>query len=138
MQHEIAPLLQLDWDEIEHRKDVRQLDPDWDAYQTIEDSGCLRIFTARSDGVLVGYFVVLLMPSLHSKGLMQATADVIFLRKEYRKGFTGYRLFKFAEQCVKDDGAAVLHVTTTNMNLIDPLMEKLGYTAIETKFEKVL
>ena len=98
----------------------------------------LRIFTVRDDTILVGYFVVLLIPSLHNKGLVQGIVDIIYLDKEYRKGFTGYKLFKFSEKCLKEDNIKVMHVTTTEVNPIDPILKRLGYSKIETKFEKVL
>ena len=31
-----------------------------------------------------------------------------------------------------------MHVTTTEINPIDPILDRLGYSKIETKFEKVL
>ena len=138
MEEDIKPLLEKDWLEIEHNKSVRTLDPDWDAYYNIESSNMLRIFTARDNIKLVGYFVVLLIPSLHNKGLVQGVVDIIYLDKEYRKGFTGYKLFKFSEKCLKEDNIKVMHVTTTEVNPIDPILDRLGYSKIETKFEKVL
>jgi len=135
---DIKPLLEKDWLEIEHNKSVKTLDPDWDAYYNIESSNMLRIFTARDNIKLVGYFVVLLIPSLHNKGLVQGVVDIIYLDKEYRKGFTGYKLFKFSEKCLREDNIKVIHVTTTEVNPIDPILDRLGYSKIETKFEKVL
>ncbi len=96
------------------------------------------IFTCRDDLKLVGYFVVIITPNLHCKGDTLAVADVIYLDKEYRSGLLGYKLFLFAESCIRDDGYKTLQVTTTEMNPIDPLMLKLGYSKVETKFEKVL
>tara|TARA_R110002167_G_scaffold284302_1_gene489455 strand:- start:3332 stop:3784 length:453 start_codon:yes stop_codon:yes gene_type:complete len=138
VEEDIKPLLEKDWLEIEHNKSVKTLDPDWDAYYNIESSNMLRIFTARDNIKLVGYFVVLLIPSLHNKGLVQGVVDIIYLDKEYRKGFTGYKLFKFSEKCLREDNIKVIHVTTTEVNPIDPILDRLGYSKIETKFEKVL
>ena len=138
VEDDIKPLLKRDWLEIEHSKSVRSLDPDWEAYYRAENSDMLRVFTVRDDTILVGYFVVLLIPSLHNKGLVQGIVDIIYLDKEYRKGFTGYKLFKFSEKCLKEDNIKVMHVTTTEVNPIDPILKRLGYSKIETKFEKVL
>ncbi len=135
---DVGDLLQKDYEEIEHNKELRNLDPDWDIYSLLEEQGSLMIFTCRDDLKLVGYFVVVTTPDLHSRGSTLAVADVIFLDKEYRVGLTGHKLFKFAEDCVRKDGFKSLHVTTTEMNPIDPLMIRLGYSKIETKYEKVL
>jgi GNAT superfamily N-acetyltransferase len=131
-------LIQKDYEEIEHNKELRNLDPDWVVYGILEEQGSLMIFTCRDDLTLVGYFVVVTTPDLHSRGSVLAIADVIFLDKKYRTGMTGYKLFKFAEDCVRKDGFKTLHVTTTEVNPIDPLMSRLGYCKIETKYEKVL
>jgi GNAT superfamily N-acetyltransferase len=131
-------LLEQDWDEIEHKKDLRKLNPDWSIYELLEKQGQLYIFTCRDDLKLVGYFVVIITPNLHSRGDTLAVADVIYLDKGYRSGSLGYKLFLFAESCIRNDGYKTLQVTTTEMNPIDPLMLKLGYAKVETKFEKVL
>jgi len=135
---DIEPLLRQDWEEIEHNKELHKFDPAWELYEALEETNSLSIFTVRSDSNLIGYFVVITMPSLHCRGLTQALCDIIYLDKDYRKGLIGYKLFKFAEDCVREDGADVLYVATTKVNPIDNLMVKLGYNKIETRFEKVL
>lgn len=135
---DIEPLLEKDWLEIEHEKNVRKLNPNWGLYEALEGQGALAIFTARSDKTLIGYFVAITMPSLHNQGITQSMADVIYLDKQYRKGLIGYKMFRFAEKCLAEDGSDILHVTTTEVNPIDSLMQRLGYSKTETKFEKVL
>jgi len=138
VKNDITDLLHKDWSEIEHRKDIRPFNPDWDAYEALEQANMLKIFTVRENDRLVGYHVNIVAPSLHSKGVSQASADVVYLHPDYRKGFTGYKLFKFAEKCLKEDGVNILHLTATEANPIGPLMSKLQYDKIETKYEKVL
>lgn len=135
---DIKVLLEEDWEEIEHSKALNKLDPDWDIYEVLEKRELLYIFTCRDEGKLVGYFVAVVTPNIHSKGSVIVTADVIFLSKPYRSGLFGYKLFKFSESCLREDGRKTLHVTTTERNPIDPIMGRLGYSKIETKFEKVL
>ena len=134
----IEPLLEADWQEIEHNKGIRPLDPDWDMYADLEANDALRIYTVRDGRKLVGYFVVGLVPDLHSKGNRQAAADVIYLHPDYRKGLVGYKLFKFAEDNLRQEGFRSLLVTTTEVNPIDPIISRLGYNKVETKYEKVL
>lgn len=131
-------LPQSDWEEIEHAKDVRKFDPDWEALYELEKAGILKVFTVRHNEKLVGYFGAVVTPSLHCKGLLQAYDDAIFLHRDYRRGLTGYKLFKFAEKCLKEDGVKVLLVTTTERNPIGPLMKRLGYSKTQTTYEKVL
>jgi GNAT superfamily N-acetyltransferase len=133
---EIHPLLQEDWDEI--GDDHLPLDPDFEGYEELEARNLLRIFTARVDGTLAGYFVVIYVPSLQSKGQHLAINDTIFISKAYRGKMLGARLFKFAEQCVKEDGFERLYVVVTEKNDIGDNLCRMGYNKIETRYEKVL
>jgi len=56
---EIQALIELHWEQIALNKDEIKLNPDWDQYEAAEAQGVLKVFTARDEGVLVGYFVVL-------------------------------------------------------------------------------
>lgn len=136
VQQEITELLELDYEEIEHDKEQRKLNPHWDMYSQIESLGRLYIFTARDKGTLVGYFTVVVHEDLHDKDRLCASQDIIFLKKEYRKGYTGIKLIRFGEGCLREDGLSHLVVTTTMKNPIGPLMKRLGYTLIEEKFER--
>ena len=135
---DVTELARLDWEEINHDNEAYPFDPDWDLYEILEDSGALSIFTARDDGKLVGYFSVVKSPSLHSKGKFISCNDVIYLHKDYRKGFVGVRLFKFVEDCLKEDGCTNLQVIFTEQYDITSLLTRLGYSHIESKFEKRL
>lgn len=131
-------LLQLHWEEIAINKHAIKLNPDWDAYYELEDLGQLKIFTARSDGKLVGYFIVICRNHLHYKDDVFAFNDVLYLHKDYRKGFTGAKLMKFAEKCLKEDGVSVLVVNTKRHKPFDTLLCWLGYKHAENVYTKLL
>lgn len=135
---DLGELARLDWEEINHDDEAYPLDPDWDLYGMLEDAGSLFIFTVRDGGRLVGYFSVVKSPNPHSKGKFIFCNDVIFLHKDYRKGFIGYKLFQFVEKCLKEDGCTNLQVVFTKQYDITPLLSKLNYKPIESKFEKRL
>ena len=67
------PLLEAHWQEIALNKDIVPLDPDWDAYEQLEEEGKLFIFTARDGGQLAGYFVVIVAPHIHYKSTLFGT-----------------------------------------------------------------
>lgn len=133
------PLLEKHWEEIALHKDKIKLNPDWEAYANLEDAGILKIFTARdTEGKLVGYFVVFVKAHIHYKDHLFAYNDIIFVDQEYRKGFTSVRLMKFAEKCLKADGAEVMVVNTKRHKPFDSLLVWLGYKHIENLYSKVL
>lgn len=135
---EMGPLLVRHWKEIALNKDKIKLNPDWDSYYTLESQGKLKIFTARDEGELVGYFVVVVTNNLHYKDHLFATNDVIYLSPKHRKGFTGVKLVKFAEKCLKEDGVSVLTINTKVHQPFDKLMVFLKFRKIERVYSKYL
>lgn len=124
-------LIEQHWEEIALNKDKIKLNPNWDAYKKLEGIGAFRIFTARDEGKLVGYFAVFVEPNLHYQDHLFARNDVIFLQKEYRKGFCGARLIKFAEKCLKEDGVSVLMINTKVHKDFSPVLERMGFNKTE-------
>ena len=137
IEKDIRPLLEEDYEEIEYNKSIRGLEPDWEAYGQLEYNRMLKIFSCRDSGKLVGYMTVFIGPNLHDKGNFVAAQDILFLTKEYRKGRTGLKLIKFAEDCLREDGFKSLFITTTTDEAAR-LMLGIGYELVEKKFEKEL
>ena len=135
---DIKPLLEEHWEEVALNKDKIKINPDWEAYFSLESQGKLDIFTARDEGVLVGYFVVFVYAHIHYKDHLFAKNDLIYLSPSHRKGFTGIRLIKFAEKCLKEDGVSVLVVNTKNHRPFHKVMQFLGFSSSETLYSKYI
>ena len=138
VRREIEPLLAKHYEEIALNKDIIKLNPDWRAYAELDRINALRIYTARKEGKLMGYFVILVSRSLHYKDHLFANNDIVFLRKSARRGLTGLKLVKFAVESLQAEGVTKLHVNTKTHQPFDPIMERLGFEEIETVFSKVL
>lgn len=136
-QSEIEKLLKDHWEEVSPDSHLK-LDPDWEVYSDLEMVGSLKIFTARSGDKLVGYFVSICHKDIHHKGHMFAYNDSLYLHKDYRKGFTGARLIKFAEKCLQEDGVEMLRVSTKRLRPFDKLLLWLGYNHEESTYTKIL
>ena len=127
---EIKPLLLKHWEEISHYKDI-PLDPDWDGYSRIEESGALRVYTARDEeNKLIGYAVFFLKHNLHYRSSLQAVQDIIFIDPE-KRGF-GVKFILWTEQQLKAEGVQVCfhHIKTKTPHTID-LFRRLGYENID-------
>jgi GNAT superfamily N-acetyltransferase len=133
---EAKSLLQMHWDEVALNKDVIKLNPDVEQYEDAEASGCLKIFTARDQGRLVGYFALTVQRSLHYQDHLFAHNDVIFLHPDYRKGFTAAKLIKFAVDCMAEDGVSVVTINTKTHKPFDVLLQRLGFKHIESVYAK--
>jgi len=138
VESDIKPLLEKHWEEIALNKDRIKLNPDWEAYDKLEREGKLSIFTARDAGTLVGYFVVISATHIHYKDHVFASNDIIYLSPEYRKGFVGIRLIKFAEKCLREDGVSVFLINMKEHRPFSKVVERLGFNLTETIYSKFL
>lgn len=123
---DIQPLIERHYEEIAQFKDVQKLDPDWDVYAQIESQGKLWVMTARLDGVMIGYIVMLLSRDMHYRGLLRATEDIHFILPEHRKGLLGYRMLAKTKQAMKEKGARTVTLRTKANASHGVLFERLG------------
>ena len=135
---DILSLLDLHYKEIALNQDKIKLNPDWDVYSELEQQGKLKIFTARDNDTLVGYFVVVVGVNMHYKDHTFACNDIIYLNKDYRKGFAGIKLIKFAKKCLTEDGVSVLAINTKVHQPFDKVLERLGFNLIERVYSSYL
>ncbi len=151
---EAIPMLHAHYVEIATDKAIKPLDPDLEKYQGLEDAGYLRIFTARrhreddeagitiapqSDpGVLIGYFVSIVMKGLHYQQTMLAINDIMYVDPAYRGSTVGYRLIKHAALDLKNLGADILTIHMKTDYPFRSLLEKLDFHLTEENWERVL
>jgi len=135
VEKDIKPLILQHNQEVAYRGNP-PLDPDWDTYFQIESQDKLRVFTARDDNKLVGYFVFILLDSLHYKGLKIAYHDLLFVLPEYRSHKIVIDLFQFAEKYLEEDGIDHILFNSTTIKPLDKLLERFGFTHTESVFIK--
>ena len=134
---ELAPLLPIHYEELCVTKDYK-LEPDYWAYENLHKAGCLRAVTCRSDGELIGYIIFIVQPHLHYRSCITAFEDLYYVKKEYRKGRTGIKLFQYAEQVLKASGVNRIIMHTKIHQDHSRLFEYLGYKNTDKLFTKLL
>jgi hypothetical protein len=118
---------------------IHKIRPDWPQYQKLWAANSMRIVTARDEGMLVGYFVLLLSPNLSCAGETIAFGATLYLHPEYRNGTTiGVRLIKLAEETAKAENANTIIISSPEQRKIDPLLLHRGYAPLETMFGRRL
>jgi hypothetical protein len=134
---ELKQIIPAHYDELCVAKDF-PLEPDWEAYGRIYVAGMLRCITARTEDELVGYALFIVQPHIHYRTCKTAFEDVYFLKKEYRLGRTGIRLFQFAEEVLRADGVnrVIMHTKIHVDN--SRLFEYLGYKYTDKLYTKIL
>ena len=138
VQEEIKPLLDAHWEEVEDYQDSIKLDPSWESYHALEGQGNLKVFTARSEGRLVGYFVAVVSYNIHHKSHLFALCDILYLHKDYRKGRASINLIKFAEDCLKSDGVSVLVINSKVRSPLRRILSWLNFKPSECTYSKYL
>lgn len=140
---EIAPLFRQHWQEIAIFQDEISLDPNWDLYFQFDIAGLLHVLTVRADGVLVGYAFLLLTPHLHYASTLYAHFDMFWLKPAFRRGWLGIKMLKEAERRARELKATVIHAQIKlhflkERGTLARLFDRLGYTAVETNYSKLL
>lgn len=138
MKPELEALLPLHYEEIARDKDFIKLDPDWDFYFLMESAGRFQCIVARSEGVMIGYHFSFLGPDPHYRKIFRASTDIYFVRKEFRLGFTGFRLFREAEKAWRGRGVKKAFSGTKKAKDMGKILLRLGWTHIEDTYAKVL
>ena len=135
---EVIPLWQDHWEEIATHKDKIPLDPDFDRYQQLQDREQLICITVRDNGKLVGYSFMFVFPHIHYKSTIIGLNDLLYLKPEYRKGFSGVKLIKMSEEQCRLKGAkkVVWHIKTDHN--FGKIMERLGYNLFEVNYGKYI
>lgn len=135
---EAMPLFQEHWEEIAIFKDI-PLSPNREAYNVLEDSNMLRCYTARDEGVLVGYAVFIITRHLHYSQSIFAMQDVVFVRQGSRQGRVGLKLLDFAEDMLKADNVTLVqHHVKREHPVLGVLLKHKGYSSSETLWTKRL
>lgn len=136
---ELPPLFKRHWREVALNQDTIPLDPSWDTYFNLELAGVLRVLTARSQGALVGYHFLLVLPHLHYNSTLSAQTDMFWLDPAYRSGLAGYRLLRIARDQLKAWGVKRHQINEKlHRPSLGPLLARLGYAPAETSYLQVL
>jgi hypothetical protein len=137
-QPDIAKLCVRHWEEIAHNRDFIQLDPDWQKYEMLSRAQMLSTTTARIGSILVGYQIYMVMPHLHYKNSLTAMSDVLYLAPEQRKGTTGIRLMKTAEEELVKLGVQRIVQNVKLTNDWGSILDRMGYKPFERIYTKIL
>lgn len=138
---ELKEHLYAHWREVALDQDEITLDPDWDAYATMDRQGMVHVVTGREEGHLVAYAVVICRRHLHYQQSLSGSVDVYYLAPAHRKGLAGYRLLHFMQQSLRDKGVQRLFSGTKSYKKeldMSPLFTRLGWRHTEELFTLML
>jgi GNAT superfamily N-acetyltransferase len=135
---EIAPLIELHYEQVAMYKDKIPLNPDYDKYRELDKLGLFHCVTARDEGDLVGYFISFIAPHIHYSDHKFAVNDIVYIGEAYRSTGVGLDMFSFAEAALKDLGVSVLSIHMKTALPFDNLCKGLGYDYAERNYTKFI
>lgn len=133
---ELKPITERHWQEVAFYKNKMALDVDWGTYRVLEDQGMIHMVTARSGGMLVGYWMGFLFPNPFYRSTPTAHTSVYYLEAPFRKGTVGIRLFKFVEKSLKAKGIKLIITSTKIAHDVGRMFEFLGWDEVERVYSK--
>lgn len=135
---EVQHLLLMHYQELARNRDRIALAPMWDRYAVLEQVGAFVAYTARHDGVLVGYSAFFINQHMHYSALTVASNDVLFLHPDFRTGRTGIGLIRFCErELVAKLGNFKLTWHAKLSNHLANMLERMGYATEEVVLAKL-
>ena len=99
---------------------------DINCYQQLEAAGIYHLFGAYVDDKLVGFIGVLVTRVPHYSVAISST-ESFFVSAAYRKGGTGLKLLRTAEQCAKEQGAVILYCNAPEGGRLAKALPVFGY-----------
>ena len=137
---EIADLLIQHWNETGRHKDRFKVEPDWLSYEAAEEYGVLRVYTAREDGVLVGYAAYVVHNAMHYLSAKYADNDVFFITPSARKGLMAARFFGYIEEQLKKEKVDLIinKVKEQYSEAMGAFFSRLGYEKTEIVYTKLV
>lgn len=137
LREEIAPLLELHFEEIAHYPDI-PLHVQWPVYQAAQDADCLRLYTLRDEALLVGYAAFFVKHSPHYGDSKQASSDVVFLAPYYRGARSGDQFLAFCDAQLRDENVQVVYHHLKAAHDWSKLLTQRGYELMDLVYAKRL
>ena len=131
-------LLQAHREELATHKNLMILKPDIQKYKILEDKNALFTLALYDEDKIVGYSVNVLTNNLHYSDLIMAQNDLLFLRKDLRKGRHGLSLIRATEVAAAARGAKYIIFHAKPGTAFSDIMPKLGYGIQDIMFGRVL
>lgn len=110
--------------------------PDWEKFSLLDSNNTLEIFTARNDGMLVGYATYMIGKHHYYSGRRFATQDLIYMKREYR-GKQAFEFMKFINEKLKFCGVDIIICSTAKIDYSGAL-KALGYSEVGKTYARIM
>ncbi len=134
---ECLELGRLHYAEVEVKNDRIPYNYNFETIKALQSLGLLTVVTARGeDNSLLGY-VAFFTGEDFQTSVVCARELGMFVKKEYRGTSLFYRMFKMAENCLKEKGVKAIYIMFKKGHDAG-FAGRLGYELTETVYQKVV
>lgn len=135
---DLEELFPAHWNELAHHKESIPLDMNWEVYTHLCKTGGLLIVTARDNSQLIGYYIGIVQAGLHYKSTITCQTDMFYMKPEYRQGWTGYKMLKFARDTLTLRGVTRWIVSHKVGSDLSSVFRRLGLNPIDNYYDMIL
>ena len=135
---EIKQLLNLHWEEVANNEDCIFVKMDEEGYDELAKKNILHVITLRNNNKVIGYYGCFVKHHLHYKDSLTASTDVYYILPEFRKGYTGIKLFTFLENYLKSIGVQRVISSTKIKHDKSVIFKRLKWQETEKVYTKIL
>lgn len=112
--------------------DGAEVDVDWGRVSySVNKNEDMLFYVARDKGKIVGYAFYFVYHNTVYRDKLMACNEVLFVHKDYRKGFFGYKFLKWLDCQLEEYGVDWIYQHTKAKKDFGKLYEKLGYNLID-------
>lgn len=135
---EIKPIVEKHSAEIDRYLDKIELSPAYDKYIELYQNGLLHCYTVRDDGILIGYYVSIILPHMHYSKDLYAINEILYVDPDYRKSEVAGEMFSRVESIYRDKGVSVMLFNMKTDHKFSGLADSLGFDEAEVVYSKCL
>lgn len=135
---ELKPLFEEHYKEVALYQDKVSLNPDYDKYFLLEDSGNLHTVIVREEDKIVGYYISIVTGHIHYMDTLYACNDIVYIDHKYRHSGVAKEMVEFAEKKLKDLGVSVMTVHMKTYLPFESLASSVGFDKVEYLYSKYI
>ena len=135
---QLKPLFKAHYEELENPdlKDVMKFEPNYEFFLNCEHNGTLRVYLMRSLTEVIGYWIVFVHTSLHSRRTFTASSDSLYVKQEYRGH--GLNFIHWVMSELKAEGVKIFNVLIQAKHDWGKVLRRYGFAQQELAYTVVL
>lgn len=127
------------YQEVDHRSGSIDFGLNWDLYLQLQELGmCYLVCATDHNDKVLGFVSMYITPSMHTKGVEQASIDTVYVSPEYRNQEIGEGLLEKCEELCLNKNVRNFSITLKKELAQSKFLDKMGYSHIENVYHKIL